>query len=403
MHYVKFPRVFVIVCDSLGIGCAPDAATYDDEGTDTLGHCAQACGSLRIPMLNSMGMGDINAFNGSAICSHPHAYSARLQEASKSKDTLTGHWEMMGIVTEEPFKLFTHTGFPQELKDAFEKEVGVPVKWLATYSGTQAIHDFGEWSVENKGLIVYTSGDSVFQIAAHEDIFPTERLYEICAIARKLCDLPQYHIGRVIARPFVGKNADDFHRVMADRRDLSHTPTKHTYMSLLKDAGYTTYCVGKTCDIFSMVGVTGGEHTESNADGMLKTIAQVKDGEWGGMCFTNLVAFDSEYGHRRDPVGYGKCLEEFDSYLYQLVLALHQDDLLIITGDHGNDPTYKGTDHTREYVPFLAYSKSFKNGRKLPDRATFADLGKTIALNFGLSDVDDLAGTPIVELLEVDA
>ncbi len=400
MHYVKFPRVFVIVCDSLGIGAAPDADRYADSGADTLGHCARACGHLDLPALNSIGMGDINPFLGSSITPHQHSFSARLQEASVSKDTLTGHWEMMGIVTDHPFKLFTHEGFPKSLKDEFAQQVKVPVKYLASYSGTQAIHDYGQWALENKGLIVYTSGDSVFQIAAHEEVIPAEKLYEYCRIARKLCDLPEYHLGRVIARPFIGETPDTFHRVMADRRDLSHTPTKHTYMSLLAEAGYTTYCIGKTCDIFSMVGVTKGEHTTSNADGMEKTIQQVVDGKWGGLCFTNLVAFDSEYGHRRDPIGYGKCLEEFDSYLYKMMLAMHQDDLLIITGDHGNDPTFQGTDHTREYVPFLAYSKSFKHGRKLADRHTFADLGRTIFANFGMTKVDDLAGDPITELLE---
>lgn len=403
MQFVKYPRVFVIVCDSLGVGQAPDAKAYNDEGADTLGHCARACGNLDIPALNSIGMGDLNSFNGGAVTPHVHSVSARLTEASASKDTLTGHWEMMGIVTREPFKLFTHTGFPQELKDAFESQIDVPVKWLATYSGTQAIHDYGEWALKEHGLIVYTSGDSVFQIAAHEDVIPAAKLYEYCAIARKLCDLPQYHIGRVIARPFLGHNADDFHRVMADRRDLSHTPTDVTYMELLKNAGYTTYCIGKTCDIFSMVGVSDGVHTTSNADGMEKTIQQVIDGQWTGMCFTNLVAFDSEYGHRRDPVGYGKCLEEFDSYLYKMMLAMHQDDLVIITGDHGNDPTYTGTDHTREYVPFLAYSKSLKNGKHIDDRKCFADLGKTIAANFGIADCGDLAGEPIEELLRADA
>lgn len=400
MSNSRFSRVFVVVCDSLGIGAAPDAKEYDDEGADTLGHTALACGNLDLPTLNSLGMGDINHFNGSSITPHPHSYSARLQEASVSKDTLTGHWEMMGIVTTEPFKLFTHTGFPKELQEAFEKAIDVPVHWLATYSGTQAIHDFGEWALKNKGLIVYTSGDSVFQIAAHEAVIPAEKLYEYCAIARKLCDLPEYHIGRVIARPFVGETADTFHRVMADRRDLTHSPTKHTYMSIAMDAGLETYCIGKTCDIFSMVGVKEGEHTTSNADGMEKTIKQAVENPQSGLYFTNLVAFDSEYGHRRDPVGYGKCLQEFDDYLYKLTLALHEDDLLIITGDHGTDPTYKGTDHTREYVPFLAYSKSFKNGRHLADRKCFADIGKTLSIGLGLPEVDDLAGTPVTELLE---
>lgn len=403
MHYVKFPRVFVIVCDSLGIGEAPDAEDFADKGCDTLGHCALSCGHLDLPTLNYLGMGDINAFKGSSICNHPHSYSARLAEASASKDTLTGHWEMMGIITKEPFKLFTDTGFPKDLKDAFENQIDVPVQWLGAYSGTEAIKDYGEWALENKGLIVYTSGDSVFQIAAHEDVIPAEKLYEYCNIARKLCDLPQYHLGRVIARPFVGKDRNSFTRVMADRRDLSHTPTQDTYLVKLKEKNYTTYCVGKTCDIFSMVGVSGGVHTVSNADGMEKTIEQVKTGDWGGICFTNLVAFDSEYGHRRDPIGYGYCLEEFDFYLYKMIKAMHDDDLLIITGDHGNDPTYSGTDHTREYVPFLAYSKSFINGKKLQDRKTFADLGKTIASNFGLDDDKDLAGSTITELLALNA
>lgn len=401
MHYVKFPRVFVIVCDSLGVGHAPDAKAYDDEGADTLLHISQVVGHLNLPTLNSLGLADINDGLGLSKCPHPHAYASRLTEQSASKDTLTGHWEMMGIVTKEPFKLFTDTGFPKELKEAFEKETGCKVIWLGSYSGTQALHDYGEQACREKALIVYTSGDSVFQIAAHESLFPVEKLYEICRIARKLCDLPQYHIGRVIARPFVGEDANSYRRVIADRRDFSHTPTGETYMSLLKDHGYTTYCVGKTCDIFSMVGVSDGVHTKSNHDGMLQTIKQVEEGQWGGMCFTNLVEFDSEYGHRRNAVGYSKCLEEFDNDLYHLLLKLHEEDLLIITGDHGNDPTYKGTDHTREKTPFLVYSKSFHNGRALPDRTCFADLGATIAANFGLQE--KLAGTPALDLLTKDA
>lgn len=403
MHYVKFPRVFVIVCDSLGIGAAPDAAKYGDEGANTLGHTAQVCGHLDIPTLNSLGVYDIDPVLGTAACSHPQAYAARLIEKSVSKDTLTGHWEMMGIVTKEPFKLFTETGFPQAMKDEFQKAVNRPIRWLGSYSGTQAIHDYGEEALTDKGLIVYTSGDSVFQIAAHEDVIPAEELYRICKIARAICDRPEYHMGRVIARPFVGTDADSFKRVIADRRDFSHTPTSKTYMSMLKDLGYTTYCIGKTCDIFSMVGVSQGEHTTSNHDGMLKTIAQAKEGQWGGMAFTNLVEFDSEYGHRRNGVGYGKCLEAFDQDLYQLILALHQEDLLIITGDHGNDPTARGTDHTREMVPFLAFSKSFRHGTHLADRACFGDLGRTIAQNFGLTDAQGLGGDPVLELLDPNA
>lgn len=398
MHKNKFSRVFVIVCDSLGVGASYDAAKFDDEGTDTLLHTSQVAGHLNVPTMNSLGLADINDATGLSKCSHPHSFASRLTEQSVSKDTLTGHWEMMGIVTKEPFKLFTDTGFPQSLKDAFEKETGEKVIWLKSYSGTEALYDYGEEAVKDKALIVYTSGDSVFQIAAHEEVFPLDRLYEICRIARKLCDLPEYHIGRVIARPFVGENRNTFKRVVGDRRDFSHTPTGETYMSLLKDAGYMTYCIGKIGDIFSRVGSTTDEHTTSNHDGMVKTLQQVKDGKWTGLCFTNLVEFDSEYGHRRNGVGYAKALEEFDRDLYEIVLAMHEDDLLIITGDHGNDPTYKGTDHTRERTPFLAYSKSIKNGKGLPNRECFADLGASIGFNFGIEK--KLNGTPVMELFE---
>ncbi len=403
MHYVKYPRVFVVVLDSFGIGAAPDAKAFDDEGSNTLGHIAQVCGNLDLPTLNSLGLADLDEANGLAVCPHPHSYSARLNEASVSKDTLTGHWEMMGIVTRDPFRLYTDTGFPKALRDEFERETDKKVLWNAAASGTEIIARLGEEEMREKSLIVYTSGDSVFQIAAHEDAVPPEELYRYCRIARKICDRPEYRVGRVIARPFVGTDRDDFRRVIADRRDFSHTPTDQTYMSLLKDNGYVTYCIGKTCDIFSMIGVTHGEHTANNHDGMLKTIRQARGGEWGGFCFTNLVEFDSEYGHRRNAVGYGKCLESFDADLYDLLLALHEDDLLIITGDHGNDPTFRGTDHTREMVPFLAYSKSIRNGKHLADRKTFADLGRTIAANFGLTDFGDLAGEPVWDVVSENA
>lgn len=403
MHYVKFPRVFVIVCDSLGIGAAPDAAAYGDSGTDTFGHAALACGHLSVPTLNSLGIADIDNALGTAVCPHPSGYCARLIEASAAKDTLTGHWEMMGIITREPFRTYTDSGFPEAMKREFEKEAGVKVLWNKAASGTEIIARLGEQERAEKSLIVYTSGDSVFQIAAHEDAIPVSELYDYCRIARRICDKPEYKVGRVIARPFVGTDKDSFRRVIADRRDFCHTPTGATVMSRLADMGYMTYCIGKTCDIFSMVGVKQGEHTENNHDGMLKTIKQAREGEWGGMCFTNLVEFDSEYGHRRNAVGYGKCLEAFDRDLYDLIQALHHDDLLIVTGDHGNDPLFRGTDHTREMVPFLAFSKSLGHGRRLSDRKTFADLGATIGANFGLANADGLAGSPIVETLVTDA
>lgn len=395
---MKYKRIFVIVMDSAGIGAMKDADKFGDAGTNTWVHTSERCGGLDIPTINALGIGDLGKVVGSSIVSHPHAYSLILNEASNGKDTMTGHWEMMGILTTKPFKTFTDTGFPKELIDELEEKTGRKIIGNIAASGTEIIKQLGEEQMKTGALIVYTSADSVLQIAAHESIIPLNELYKDCEIARDICMRPEYLLGRIIARPYVGDNKDNFKRT-SNRHDYALSPTGTTAMNILKDAGYEVSCVGKINDIFNGAGVTRTQRTISNNDGMDKTIEEAKK-DYKGLCFVNLVEFDSEYGHRRNPIGYGKAIEDFDKKLKILLDTIKDDDLVMITADHGNDPTHTGSDHTREHVPLLCYSKSIVDGRQLNERNTFADIGATILENFGLKKASNMIGEPIEELLK---
>lgn len=395
---MKYKRIFVIVMDSAGIGAMKDADKFGDAGTNTWVHTSERCGGLDIPTLNALGIGDLGKVVGSSIVSHPHAYSLILNEASNGKDTMTGHWEMMGILTTKPFKTFTDTGFPQKLIDELEEKTGRKIIGNIAASGTEIIKQLGEEQMKTGALIVYTSADSVLQIAAHESIIPLAELYKDCEIARDICMRPEYLLGRIIARPYIGDNKDNFKRT-SNRHDYALSPTGTTAMNILKDAGYEVSCVGKINDIFNGAGVTRTQRTISNNDGMDKTIEEAKK-DYKGLCFVNLVEFDSEYGHRRNPIGYGKAIEDFDKKLKVLLETIKDDDLVMITADHGNDPTHTGTDHTREHVPLLCYSKSIFDGKLLNERNTFADIGATILENFGLKKASNMIGEPIEELLK---
>ena len=396
----KFKRIFLIVADSAGIGEEPDAAVFGDVGTNTWVHAAESVGGISVPNMESMGIGELADIPGvKNVKIHPHAYSLRLREASNGKDTMTGHWEMMGVKTTKPFKTFTDTGFPKELIDELEKRTGHKIIGNYAASGTEILKVLGEEQMRDNSLIVYTSADSVLQIAAHEEVTGLKELYRCCEIARELCMKEEWRVGRVIARPYLGTNKDNFKRT-SNRHDYALKPPYETDMNVLMDHGFMTSCVGKISDIFDGYGVTKTVHTVSNEDGMDKTIEQAKNDDFTGLCFVNLVEFDSEYGHRRNPVGYARALEAFDKRVGDLVKVMKDDDLLLITADHGNDPTHSGTDHTREKVPLLAYSKSLEQGRYIEERSNFGVIGATILKNFGLKKPDNLIGDPIKELFE---
>ena len=398
MKKYKYNRIFLIVADSVGCGEEPDAAKFGDAGSHTLMHTAEKCGGLNIPVMNSLGLGDLDPILGTSKVSHPHSYCGKAQEASAGKDTMTGHWEMMGIETQVPFVTFTDTGFPQELIDELEEKTGHKIIGNYAASGTEIIKELGEEQMRDNSLIVYTSSDSVLQIAASEEVTGVEELYRCCEIARELCMRPEYKVGRIIARPYVGNTPETFKRT-PNRHDLALTPPSKTVMNVLQDNGLMVSCVGKIGDIFNGFGVVKTQKTKSNMDGMDVTIKEAKDESFKeGLCFVNLVEFDSEYGHRRDPLGYGRALEEFDVRLGELINILRDDDLLIVTADHGNDPTWHGTDHTREKIPLLIYSKNINDGAHLDDRKCFGDLGATILRNFNLKMPDNLIGTPIEDL-----
>ncbi|EMG29100.1 phosphopentomutase [Listeria fleischmannii 1991] len=376
---MKFKRIHVIVMDSVGIGEAPDAAEFDDFGVDTFGHIAEKMNGLHMPEMGKLGLSNIEPVLGVEKAEKPLAYYTKMQEASRGKDTMTGHWEIMGLYIDTPFRVFPN-GFPDELIEQIEKKTGRKVIGNKPASGTEILDELGEEQMKTGALIVYTSADSVLQIAAHEDIIPLEELYEICEFCREITLDDPYMLGRIIARPYIGEPGA-FKRT-ANRHDYALKPFKPTVMNALKDGGKDVIAIGKISDIFDGEGVTESIRTTSNMDGMDKLI-QVLDKPFEGMSFLNLVDFDALFGHRRDPEGYGAALEEFDARLPEVFEKMQEDDLLIITADHGNDPTYRGTDHTREFVPLLVYSKKFENdGQKLPLRETFADLGATVAENF---------------------
>lgn len=373
----RFKRVFLIVLDSVGIGEAPDAAKFGDVGADTLGHIAEHRNGLQMPTMGKLGLSNIREIKGISKAEKPLAHFTKMQEKSNGKDTMTGHWELMGLYIENPFQTFEK--FPDELIGAIEQKAGRKIVGNKPASGTEIIKELGEHHMRTGDLIVYTSADSVLQIAAHEEIVPIDELYRICEIARELTRDEKYLIGRVIARPFVGEPGA-FERT-SNRHDYALKPFGYTVMNALQDGGFDCIAIGKISDIYDGEGVTESIRTKDNDDGMEKFI-QSMEKDFNGLNFINLVDFDAKYGHRRDPDGYAEALERFDQRLPEVLEALRDDDLLIITADHGNDPTFHGTDHTREYVPLLVYHKGINEGKELAIRKTFADVGATIADNF---------------------
>lgn len=375
-----FKKIHLVVLDSVGIGEAPDAENFGDAGADTLGHIAEEMDGLYMPNMEKLGLSNIREIKGIQKVSNPLAYVGKMQEASVGKDTMTGHWEIMGLRIDRPFKVYPE-GFPNALIEQLEEKTGRKVIGNKPASGTAIIEELGKEHMETGAIIVYTSADPVLQIAAHEEVIPLDELYRICEIARELTLQPEFLVGRVIARPFVGKPGN-FTRT-SNRKDYALKPFGRTTMNELKDHGLDVIALGKINDIYNGEGVTEATKTKDNMDGMDK-LAEVVKRDFHGLSFLNLVDFDSMYGHRRDPIGYGKALEAFDKRLPEILEHLTEDDLLIITADHGNDPTFKGTDHTREYVPLLIYSPRFKSGGELPLRHTFSDIAATIAENFGI-------------------
>ena len=366
-------RVTIIVMDSLGIGALPDAGRFGDEGADTLGHILDSC-SLRIPNLRKLGMGNITGAAGGRLeVKEPSGAFGRFMERSNGKDTITGHWEIAGIYTQVPFKTYPD-GFPQELMDEFCRRIGRGYLGNCTASGTEIIEQLGDEHEKTGKVIIYTSADSVFQIAANTDIVPLEELYDICSKARELLK-GEYSCGRVIARPYIMKNGKRIRT--SDRRDYAVSPPDETMLDLVSRTGKTVYAIGKIRDIFNGSGVTEAVHTENNDDGVTKTI-EALNRNFEGLVFTNLVDFDSKFCHRRDPAGYAGAIEEFDSRLPQILDAMKPDDMLIICSDHGNDPVHSGWDHTREYIFGLIAGEQIKNGTDLGTRKSFADIGATV-------------------------
>ena len=394
---MRFNRVFVIVLDSLGIGPMADSARFDDIGADTLGHISETVEHLDIPNLQRLGIANLKALKQVRPAEHPEGYFMAMNEASTG-DTMTGHWEMMGIRTDKPFITFTEHGFPKELIDELEKRCGRKIIGNKAASGTEILEELGEQEVNEGKLIVYTSADSVLQICGNEETMGLETLYHYCEIARELTMRDEWRVGRVIARPYVGKKRGEF-KPTSNRHDYALKPTGPTALNALKDAGYDVISDGKINDIFVGEGITESNHSDSSVHGMQQTIDIAKR-DFKGLCFTNLVDFDALWGHRRNPVGYGEEIEKFDKKLGELLPLLREDDLLILTADHGNDPTYKGTDHTREQVPFIAYSPSDTESGKLDTSDTFAVIGATIADNFGVKMPEGTIGTSILDQIK---
>lgn len=372
----KFNRIHLIVMDSVGIGEAPDAKDFGDVGAHTLGNIAKTAG-LALPHLTELGLVNIEPLHGMTPVDQTKGYWTKLEEISAGKDTMTGHWEIMGLHIKTPFRVFPD-GFPQELLDKIEAFSGRKIVCNLPYSGTEVLEDYGKHQMETGDLIVYTSADSVLQIAAHEEVIPLEELYRICEYAREITLEDPYMLGRIIARPYVGEPGDYVRT--ANRHDYALSPFSDTTLDFLKNAGKSVISVGKIADIFNEKGITESNRTQNNMDGV-DTLLRVMDQDFTGLSFTNLVDFDAVYGHRRNPEGYGQALEEFDARLPEIYEKIQEDDLLIITADHGNDPTFTGTDHTREYVPILVYSPSLMEPKEL--QAThFADIAATISDNF---------------------
>ena len=389
---MKFKRIFLIVLDSLGIGNGKDAAKFGDEGTDTFLHITEKMPSFSIPNLEKLGMGNLKALKGVSPVEKPLAKYYALNEASNGKDTMTGHWEMMGIKTEKPFITFTDTGFPPALIQELEEKTGRKVIGNKAASGTEIIEELGEEQLRTGSMIVYTSADSVLQIAAPEDpkYFGLEELYKDCEIAREITMKDEWRVGRVIARPYVGEKRGEFKRT-SNRHDLALKPPTKTVLNYLEEAGLSVISIGKINDIFVGEGINKAIHSRSSVEGMEQCIALAKDEDFQGLCFVNLVDFDALYGHRRDPVGYGEEIQRFDEKLGELLSVLKEDDLLMLTADHGNDPTFSGTDHTREQVPLLVYHKGIAGGQG-KEQDSFGVIGASVAENFSVALPSELIG-----------
>lgn len=394
----KYKRVFTIVIDSLGIGAMSDGEKFGDVGVNTLGHISEAVENFRIPTLQKLGMANLTPLRQVPAVENPLGYQAALRERSNGKDTMTGHWEIMGIETKKPFKTFTEHGFPKELIEELEKRTGHKVIGNKSASGTEIIDELGEEEIATGHMIVYTSADSVLQICGNEETFGLEELYRCCEIARELTMKEEWRVGRVIARPYIGKKKGEFERT-SNRHDYALKPPMKTALDVLKDHGLDVISVGKIKDIFDGEGITEAYKSKSSVHGMEQTIDIAKK-DFHGLCFVNLVDFDAKWGHRRNPEGYAKELEMFDEKLKILLENLKDDDLLIITADHGNDPTYTGTDHTREKVPFLAYGKAMEGNGMLPEQDTFAVIGATIVDNFGLHMPENTIGTSLLSYIK---
>lgn len=394
----KFNRVFVIVIDSLGVGAMPDSEQYGDVGVDTLGHISQSVESFDIPNLRKLGLANLHKIDKVSSIENPEGYFCKMREKSIGKDTMTGHWEMMGLYITKPFKTFTDTGFPKELIDELSKRTGKEIIGNKSASGTEILEELALEEINDGKLIVYTSADSVLQICGNEQTMGLDNLYHYCEIARELCMRDEWKVGRVIARPYTGLKKGEFKRT-SNRHDYALKPFGKTALDSLKDNGYDCISVGKINDIFDAEGITESNKSKSSVHGMEQTI-EICDRDFKGVCFVNLVDFDALWGHRRNPQGYAKEIEMFDEKLGILVEKLRDDDLLIITADHGNDPTYKGTDHTREKVPFIAYSKALNNSGELDEQSTFAVIGATIADNFGVKMPEGTIGYSILDKLK---
>jgi phosphopentomutase len=397
MFMSRYNRVFVIVLDSLGIGAMEDAQRFGDVGVDTLGHISERMEEFTIPNLTRLGLANLHPLKQVQPVDNPMACYMKMKEMSNGKDTMTGHWEMMGLYIDKPFQTFSEHGFPPELIAELEKRTGRKIIGNKSASGTEILEELGEEEIQKGHLIVYTSADSVLQICGNEETMGVETLYHYCEIARELTMRDEWKVGRVIARPYTGKKKGEFVRT-ANRHDYALKPFGRTVLNELKDAGYDVISVGKIYDIFDGEGLTESNKSKSSVHGMEQTI-EIAKREFKGLCFTNLVDFDALWGHRRNPIGYGEEIERFDVKLGELLPLLKQDDLLILTADHGNDPTYKGTDHTREKVPFIAYSPSMTEGKDLGEAGTFAVIGATIAQNFGLEMPEGCIGTSVLERL----
>jgi len=393
----KYNRIFTIVIDSLGIGEMNDSKEYGDVDVDTLGHISESVESFNIPNLQRLGLANLHSMKHVDPVEKPLAHFMKMAEASVGKDTMTGHWEMMGLKIETPFQTFTDTGFPKELLDELIKRTGHKIVGNKSASGTEILDEFAEHQMETGDMIVYTSADSVLQICGHEETFGLNELYRCCEIARELTFKDEWKVGRVIARPYLGMKKGEFKRT-SNRHDYALKPFGDTVLKTLKDNGFDVISVGKINDIFDGEGITESNKSKDSIHGMEQTL-EIMDRDFNGLCFVNLVDFDALWGHRRNPVGYAEELEKFDVNLGKVLEKLKQDDLLIITADHGNDPTYKGSDHTREFVPFLSYSPSMSENGLMETSDSFAAIGATIADNFELEMPKNTIGKSVLEKL----